>query len=275
MEMALLTLGGSFVIGVVGAILGVGGGVFLVPFLVLVVGLRPVEAVGVSLFAVVGMSVGGASRALRTGQANLGLALWLEPLLLVTAVGGSLLAHRMADRTLLGLFGAMMLVISLLFAGDAKRGVDTQPVAPERPARLTDGVSAEPGREPEAYRPARLPLVTLLIGATGIAAGLFGIGGGVLNVPVLTLLGRVPLRAAACTSVLTMSVTAAAAAAVHLAEGNVPAALVGASLLGVVPGGMLGARLQARLLERNLQAAFAVLAALVAGATLLRVRGLV
>lgn len=274
MEMALLTLVGSFAVGVVGAILGVGGGVFLVPFLVLVVGLRPVEAVGISLFAVVGMSVGGASRALRTGQANLGLALLLEPFLLVTAVAGSLLAHLISDGALLALFGAMMLGISMLFAVLARAGVDTVPLRPTGRAHLLDGMSAEPGRDEEPYRPVRVPLLTFLIGGTGVAAGLFGIGGGVLNVPALTLISRVPLRAAASTSVLTMSVTAAAAAAVHLAEGAVPAALVGASLLGVVPGGFLGARLQSRMRERNLQIAFAGLSAVVAIATFLRAGGM-
>ncbi len=264
MSDVLLTLFGSFAVGVIGAALGVGGGTFLVPFLVLFAELRPVEAVGISLFCVIGTSVGGASAAIKSGQANLGLALVLEPILLLTSVGASLLAQRMEDALLLGLFALMLTAIAGLFFYVWQRNLGVDAVAPSGAARLVDGVVQEPGVGGVSYRPQRLPVLGGLVGLTGLASGLFGIGGGVLNVPFLTLVSRVPLRAAASTSVLTMSVTGAAAGAVHLAHGSVPGALVAASLLGVVPGGLLGARVQRRLPERKLRFAFATLALIVA-----------
>lgn len=270
MAVVLLTLFGSFAVGVMGAVLGVGGGTFLVPFLVLFAGMRPVEAVGISLFCVIGTSVGGASSAIKNGQANVGLALLIEPIMVFASVGASLLAQRMGDALLLALFALVMLALSGLFLHLWRHNIRTEPVAPSGSARLVDGSVHEPGAEPVLYRPQRLPLLSGLVAFTGAASGLFGIGGGVLNVPFMTLVSRVPLRAAASTSVLTMSVTGAAAGAVHLAHGSVPGALVGASLLGVVPGGMLGARLQRRLPERQLRITFAVLALLVAVLTFRR-----
>lgn len=274
MGTVLLTAGGSFFVGVLGAVLGIGGGTFLVPFLVILAGLPPVEAVGISLFCVIGTSVGGASRALRTGQANLGLALVLEPFMLVGSVGASLLAHRVSGSVILTLFAALMFGLAALFLRLGLKDDPAPPVAPSGDPHLTDGVSPEPDGSLVRYRPQRLGVLALLVSTTGAASGLLGIGGGVLNVPYMTLLSRVPIRAAASTSVLTMLVTGAAAGSVHLAEGGVPAPLVAASLLSVVPGGWLGARVQSRLPTRALRLMFSALALVIGVATLHRaIRG--
>ena len=266
-----LILGGSFAVGVIGAMLGVGGGTFLVPFLVLFTDLEPIDAVGISLFCVIGTSVGAASSALRRGEANLGLALSLEPIMLLASVGGSLVAQHIGGALLLALFALMMLGISGLFFRLWRRDVREAPLSPTGPTLVVDGAVREPGvEEPLRYRPQRRLLLSMLIGLTGASSGLFGIGGGAVNVPLLTMVGRVPLRAATSTSVLTLSVTGAAAGAVHLAYGSVPGALVGVSLLGVVPGGMLGVRLQRRLPERALRLLFACLALVVALLTMRR-----
>lgn len=265
MEQAALTTLGSFVVGVAGGALGLGGGIFLVPFLVWL-GLRPVAAVGVSLFCVIGTATGASSVAVKSGEANLGLCLLLEPFLLAGAVGASLLATRISDAALLYAFAALLLGVagSLLL----RRGGSTVSEAPRGDARFYDGVSAG-----APYRPRRLPGVALAMGVAGLSAGLFGIGGGVLAVPLLAQGARLPMRAAAATSTASLMVTAAAAAAVHLAHGTVPLDSVAWALLGVVPGGLLGARLQARLSERTLRVAFVVLTLGVAAALVARAGG--
>lgn len=270
MQIVAITAAGSFFVGLLGAILGIGGGTFLVPYLVIAAGLEPVEAVGISLFCVIGTSVGGASQALRTGQANLGLALVLEPFMLVGSVGASLVAQRVSGAVILGLFAAMLFGLGALFLRLGLKDSGAPPVAPDGEGRLYDGASPEPDGSVVRYRPQRVGLLALLVSSTGAASGLLGIGGGVLNVPYMTLVSRVPLRAAASTSVLTMLVTGAAAGSVHLSHGTVPGPLVAASLLSVVPGGWLGARLQARLPTRTLRLLFAALAFAIAAATLHR-----
>ncbi len=261
---------GSGLVGILGGMLGVGGGVFLVPFLVFTTSLRPIEAVGLSLFCVMGTSVGGASRALNRGDVNIGLALWIELFMLGGTVGASLLAQKMSDSLLLYGFALMMLAVGSVFVFRAVKKHRVVVEAPTGDPSLLDGVITREDGNRESYRAQHPWVLAVLTSFTGAASGLFGIGGGTLNVPFLTFVGRVPLSAAAATSTFTMAATGAAGAAVHLAHGTVPAGLVAASLLGVIPGGMLGARLRERLPNRVLTALFAALALLVAVATTYR-----
>jgi uncharacterized membrane protein YfcA len=256
---------GCLVVGILGGVLGVGGGVFLVPLLVVVAELRPVEAVAVSLFCVIGTSAGALSRSLPGGEANLGLALFLEPPLLLGAVGASLVAHRVADRGLMLGFSVLLLAIGLQVATSTLRRragahatiptATATATAPPAVAHWLAGVSSG-----VAYRPVRLPLVWGLMVLAGAASGLFGIGGGAVAVPVLAFAGRVPLKAAAATTTVSLMVTAAAAAMVHDSLGPVPGRVIAIALAGVLPGGLLGARLQHRVSERTLRLTFAALA---------------
>jgi uncharacterized membrane protein YfcA len=255
-----LAAGGGLGVGLLGAILGIGGGTLLVPYLVLVADLSPVQAVGISLFCVIGTSVGGASRALRTGQANLRLALLLEPFMLAGSVLTSFFAHRVSSPTLMISFALLLFGLGGLFLFLSIRSGAIGEVTPSGPPHFADGQCEEPGVGVVPYRPVRLPLCALLVATTGAASGLFGIGGGVLNVPYLTLVAKVPLRAAAATSVLTMLVTGAAAGAVHLSAGEIPGPWLAATVLTVVPGSALGARLQRRLPTKSLRFLFAGLA---------------
>lgn len=266
MEQAALTALGSLAVGVVGGAFGVGGGIFLVPLLVWL-GHRPVEAVGVSLFCVIGTSVGASSVALRSGEANLSLSLLLEPFLLLGAVGAGLVAARVGDATLLYAFAAMLVLIALATARPARGAASG--VAPTQGPGLFDGASGG-----VAYRPQRLAALPPVMLGAGVTAGLFGIGGGAVVVPLLALVARVPMRAAAATSTVSLMVTAGAAGAVHLAHNTVPLDAVGWALLGVIPGGLLGARLQSRLPDGVLRGAFALLALAVAASVALRARGL-
>jgi uncharacterized membrane protein YfcA len=266
-ELALVFVG-ALLVGVLGGTLGVGGGIFLVPFLVFTAAVRPIEAVAVSLFCIIGTSAGSASVAIKTGEANVGLSLLLEPGLIIGAVVSSALAHQVSDGALLIGFSALVFIIGVGFFVQAVRNREVPTLtASHRPARFFDGVSSgQPYRVPH---PTALALSTPL---AGITAGLFGIGGGVVTVPLLTVLGRVPLKAATATSSLSLMVSAAAAGAVHLAHGVVPAPLAAAALCGVLPGGLLGARLQGRVSERSLKVLFALLAVSVAVMTAWKAR---
>lgn len=243
-----MIVAGSLVVGVLGGILGVGGGVFLVPFLIFVADLSPKEAVAASLCCVIGTSASASVISGKSGLARLPLALRLEPALVLGAVVASALAVRVADGAVLVGFGALLIFIVGLVVVRSRAHVDVdQPLSALR----------------------RVLLATAGF-FSGAASGLFGVGGGVLVVPALTLIGRLPLKAAAATSSLCLMSSAACGALVHWSHGLLRIDIVAASMLGVLPGGLLGARLQRRLDERVLQVAFVILAAIVAGLSIWR-----
>ncbi len=240
---------GSFAMGILGGLLGVGGGVFLVPWLVMVAGLDARAAVGVSLCSVIATSAASSFVAGRRGEARLDVALRLEPYLIAGAVLASVVGVRVAEGPLLLGFAAFVVVVAgLVFLRGRRAGSERAPGLP-------------------VVRPG---IVAGLAFVSGAASGLFGVGGGVLVVPALVLVGRMPLKEAATTSSLCLMSSAAAGAAVHLAQGTLPASSVALAVVGVLPGGIVGARLQRRVSARVLETTFVVLALLVAALTAMR-----
>jgi uncharacterized membrane protein YfcA len=244
-----LLVAGSFVTGLLGGVLGVGGGVFLVPFLVFAAGLPARQAVAVSLCCVIGTSAAASRAAARTGAARLDLALTLEPALVIGAVAASSVAAHVADNAVLVGFAALMAVMIGLMNVRRRAALEG---------------------EPPPLTPGRRMALAVAAGASGAASGLFGVGGGVLVVPALTLIGRLPLKTAATTSSLALMTSAACGGMVYLAHGLLPPSIVAVALLGVLPGGFLGSRLQRRLPDTVMLGLFTALAAVVIGLSLWR-----
>jgi uncharacterized membrane protein YfcA len=122
----------------------------------------------------------------------------------------------------------------------------------------------------EELSQARRAAVTFAAFGSGACSGLFGVGGGVLVVPALTLLGRLPLKTAATTSSLALMTSAACGGMVYFANGLLRPDVVGVAILGVLPGGFVGSRLQRRVPDPVLEAMFLILGAIVVVLTLVR-----
>lgn len=234
---------GSFTVGVLGGLLGVGGGVFLVPFLVFFDIARAKPAVGISLACVICTSAAASLISGKSGDGRLHLALRVEPALVLGAVVASACAARVDDGPLLMGFAIFILFVAALIR--ARRRF------------------AQPDDAP--WSPARTAAVVVLAFLSGAASGLFGVGGGVLVVPALVLVGRLPLKAAAATSSLCLMTSAAAGAAVHHHHDPLPLDVVALAIVGILPGGILGARLQKKAPEAVLEALFIALAVVVSG----------
>src|SRR5438477_5908967 len=196
----------GFAAGLVGALLGIGGGVFVVPALVLVFHLPTLTAVGTSNVAVVATSTAGASSYVRDRLANVRLALVLLISTTSAALASSLLASYLPTKAL-----SALMALVLVYAGYSMlrgRGVQTTPVAPV----FTNGtdLSARLGLEgsyydaasgaTETYMPQRVREGMSISMLAGVIAGLLGVGGGIIHMPVMTLLMRVPIKVATGTS---------------------------------------------------------------------------
>jgi uncharacterized protein len=226
------------VAGCLGSLLGIGGGVFLVPFLNLGLGLDFKVAIAISLMTVIAtssaVSAGTAGRQL----INLRLGMVLE---VASALGGLLAGisvQRLSNHTLSLLFAIVTTAIAAITISRLERRnvLDANVDAGRLGGRFYD---EDTGRE-VAYKVKRLPLAMLASLVAGAVSGTLGLGGGILKVPVLNAWCGVPMRAAAATSALMIGVTAASSVPLQFARGYVHPPLAAGAVLGVLAGSRAG-----------------------------------
>ena len=250
--LALQILAAGAVAGMLGAVLGLGGGVFLVPFLNLVLHFPIATAAAISLTTVIGTS--SSISAKRAGQdlINLRLGMVLEVATAAGSLLGGITAQHVAEGTVRVLFAATTTVVAIMMLGRLNR----------RNVMIGDAVDPGPlgGRFNEAesggvvtYQVKRLPLALVASFVAGNVSALLGIGGGIIKVPILNAWCGVPLRAAAATSAFMIGVTASAGAIIYYGSGQLPAALAAAAILGVQIGSSLGFRFGQRASARSLK----------------------
>jgi uncharacterized membrane protein YfcA len=244
----LLALGGAT--GLVGSLLGLGGGVFLVPLLTLALGVPFRAAVAASLVSVIATASASSTVNLDRGLVNMRLGLALEVATSLGGLAGGLTAALLSQRQLLLLFGLVLAAMGVVVALRSGRrnviadlGVD--------PGRLGGGLLE--GQSTFIYRVKRMPLALLASLVAGALSGLLGLGGGIIKVPILNTFCGVPIRVAAATSAFMIGVTAAASAFIYYGRGDVVLPLTAAVALGALPGSLLGARLAHRVPARFLK----------------------
>ena len=253
MIVGLLMLGGGAAAGVFGSLLGLGGGVLLVPLLTLGFGLPLREAVGVSLISVIVTSSAAAGVYLERHVANLRLGMTLELFTAIGALVGGSIAFLLDEQLLSLLFGGLLCTWRRRWRGPASG----------RAARDATTDTADPGPDPErrpteprrAADDARAPVRSGLPGpqprrsassgrrVAGVVSALLGIGGGIIKVPLMHLAMGVPFRVATATSNMMIGITAAASAVIYLIRGGIDPYVAGPTAIGVFLGATVGSRL--------------------------------
>lgn len=257
--------------GGAGALLGLGGGIFLVPLLVVVFHLPFPLVRGISLLTVIATSSAVAAGAASRPLMNVRLAMLLQVAASAGALGGGVTASHLSDRTLTLGFGVLMIGIALVMATRLqRRNISTDPSF-DVGALGGRYFESESGRE-VAYRVRRLPLALAIAFLSGNVSSLLGLGGGILIVPGLNAWCGVPMRVAAATSALMIGITAVSAVPIFFARGDIDPPLAAAAVLGVLAGSRLGLHLGVRLGARTLKQAMIVV--LVAVAATMLGRGL-
>lgn len=241
--------------GLVGALLGIGGGVFLVPLLTLALGIPIRVAIAASLISVMATAVASATVNLDRGLVNIRLGLILEVATAAGALFGGLIAAHLTQRQLFLTFAGTMATMGIVMAlRSGRRNVI---------ADLTTDIGALGGRlqEGEAayvYRVRRLPVGIFASLIAGAISGLLGLGGGIVKVPILNTFCGIPIRVAAATSTFMIGVTTAASAFLYYGRGEVVLPITAAVALGALPGSLLGARLSDRVATRSLKVLMAI-----------------
>lgn len=246
--------------GALGAMLGVGGAVLLVPIVNVWLGYPIFTAATVGLATVVGTSVSVSfAPALRPFlNARLGLVLLVASV--TGAVGGVqavslFVSERAAELTYaLTSIGIALMVLARL----ERRNITTGSPADLGPL---DGCFEEPGRaELVFYRVRRLPVALSAAATAGVVSSIAGVGSGMIVVPVLNVWCGVPLRVAVVTSAFMIGLTAVPGLVGHYQLGHFTTPeLAAASVVGVLAGGRLGLRLSLRAPVRRLKLLMACL----------------
>jgi len=240
--LALIIFGAGTVAGALGVALGLGGGIFLVPFLTLVLGFPLKSAAAISLATVIATS--SAVTAQRAGNQliNLRVGMVLEAATTLGSLLGGITAQLVAESMLQRLFGVVAIGVAAVVLGRVnKRNVILD--ATVDPGRLGGRFYEEESRGIVSYRVKRLPLALFASFIAGNVSSLLGIGGGIIKVPVLNSWCGMPLRAAAATSALMIGVTATGGAIIYYGRGDLQPLLAAPAVLGVQVGSLAGARL--------------------------------
>lgn len=241
--------------GAFGAMLGLGGGIVLVPALMSILGVPARTAVATSIVSVIATSSAGAIGYLRERYADVRLALLLESATTVGAVTGALIALLLNARVVAALFAALLVYAAVHLC---RREPKYEP-----PTKDTSG-NAIRGEYHDKASGQRVAYAARAV-PTGLAAGFFagnvsailGVGGGIIMVPVMVSRMGIPMRVAAATSTLMIGVTAVATAVPYYAAGEVDPHLAAPCALGVLLGAQIGSRLQQRTRARTLRILFA------------------
>ena len=278
MIVGLWMIGSGIAAGVFGSLLGLGGGILIVPLLTLGFGLPLREAVGVSLVSVMMTSSAAAGVYLERHVANLRLGMTLELFTAIGALAGGSVAFLLDERLLSFLFALLLAYVALTMIQARSRetaigAADTPDVDPS-PAAVQPPMPTVLDRlGGEGYRVRNLGRGILGAVGAGVASALLGIGGGIIKVPLMHLAMGVPLRVATATSNLMIGITAAASSVIYLIHGGIDPYVAGPTGIGVFVGATAGSRLGHRVDLRFLRLLFVVVLGYTAFEMLLRAVG--
>ncbi|MBX3388375.1 MAG: sulfite exporter TauE/SafE family protein [Phycisphaeraceae bacterium] len=252
----LLLLCSSLGAGFLGALTGLGGGVVIVPILVLLFGVDLRFAVGASLVAVIATSSGAAAAYVREGYTNIRVGILLEVATVTGAIVGAIIAQVVSKNTIASVF-----VVALFWSAYSTLRPpkplppDAEPDAISRKFRLDSTYPTKEGMV--AYRVHHVPAGGVIMFFAGLLSALVGIGSGIVKVFAMDRLMRLPFKVSTTTSNFMIGVTAAASAGIYLQRGQIQPAIAAPVALGALIGSLAGARVLPHIQTKALRYVFA------------------
>ena len=235
----------SVLAGFIGAMFGLGGGILIIPFLTLVEGVPVPLAVGASIVSVVATSSSSAATYVRDRLTNIRLGMFLEIGAVAGAITGAFVSVFLPAAALFILFGMLLLYATTVMIRSRRLDFPSK-VLPDRTATLL-GLGGQYEEHTKntvvKYEVTRTPVTLFVAYFAGIVSGLLGVGGGIIYVPTMNLVSKIPVKVASATSNFMIGVTAAASASVYLFRGDVDPILTAPLIIGVAGGAILGTQI--------------------------------
>lgn len=237
-DLALFVAG--FFAGTFGALLGIGGGVIVVPFLVLFIKVPIRIAIGTSFIAVLSTSLSAASSYLKKGLCDIETGVRLEVATVAGAAIGAYMAGWVEQRFLQTAFSIILLYVAFAMITKKNKGGDER--------------DRQSGATSNSYL---WPDVASFF--AGVISGSLGVGGGLIKVPVLHKLLHFPMPRAIATSSYMIGITVATSTLVFTFRGDVDPYIAAPLVAGVYLGARQGARIMPKIPEKGLKIAFSLL----------------
>ena len=266
----------SVAAGGAGAVLGLGGGILLIPILTLFFGVDLHYAMGASIVSVIATSSGAAAAYLRTSLSNVRIGLFLA----LATVSGALLGAGLAGvvpirvlQLLLGLALAYSTVTTLRqLRVELPEATETDPLA----LRFgLEGTYYDAALDRDVkYRATRVAQGFAAMFGAGLLSGLLGIGSGAFKVLAMDHFMRLPMKVSTATSNFMIGITSAASAGIYFSRGDIHPVLAAPVAVGVLVGAAAGTRLMARLHNSTIRKAFLPVLAWLAISMILRGLGI-
>jgi uncharacterized membrane protein YfcA len=262
----------SVAAGGVGAMLGLGGGMLLVPVLTIFYGVDLHYAMGASIISVIATSSGAAAAYLTSGLSNMRIGLFLVVATVMGALSGAGLAGVVPVRWL-----EIILGLALSYSAYTllrQLNVELPESVPDDPLARRLGLEGvyydqRLGRA-VPYRATHVGGGFVAMYGAGVLSGMLGIGSGAFKVLAMDYLMRLPMKVSTATSNFMIGITAAASAGVYFSRGDIHALIVAPVAIGVLAGAYLGTALMARMRNTTLRKAFLPVVLYLAASMLLR-----
>jgi len=257
----------SILAGGLGSLLGLGGGVIVIPALTLLLKVDIRFAIGASIVSVIATSSGAAAAYVREHMANLRVAMFLELATTTGAITGAFLAGRIQTGWLYLIFGAVLGFSAIEMLRKHRDKIQIQPPADSLADKLNlhDSYFDQSLGKVIAYRVTHCWLGLALMYVAGCVSGLLGIGSGALKVSAMDLAMGLPIKVSSATSNFMIGVTAAASAGIYLRRGDINPFIAAPVAAGVLLGAVAGSLFLGRLHNQWLRIVFIIVLLFISG----------
>lgn len=248
----------AYIAGLVGALTGLGGGVVVIPVLVLLFHIDIHYAMGASLISVIATSSGATAAYLREGYTNIRVGMFLEVAAVIGAFCGALLI-AIISKTWLAILFSLVLFFSAYLT--VKRREELEVYENSHPWALKLNLdSTYPLKNVKKnYRVQNVPFAFIIMGIAGMLSGLLGIGSGALKVLAMDHAMRLPYKVSTTTSNFMIGITAAVSAGIYFSRGYINPAITFPVMIGVLAGSFSGAKLLPKMHNQLLRILFSLI----------------
>jgi uncharacterized membrane protein YfcA len=265
----LLLFAISIAAGFLGSLLGIGGGLIVIPVLTLVLHVDIRYAIAASLISIVATSSGAAASFLKDHLTNLRVAVLLEIGTVFGAIVGFLISKHIQSSALYLTFGIFLLFSSVMMLKKRGDAISKNDHPWSKRLRLA---SSYPGANgfPVLYAVEHVPAGLALMFFAGVMSALLGIGSGILKVLAMDGAMKLPMKVSSATSNFMIGVTATASAGAFLIEGDVHPQIAAPVAVGIIVGSFVGARAMIGMKPKLIRQIFVLVLVVVSAQMILR-----